>query len=1032
MDRDLRVGVLGPLTVTVGGREIGPGGSLRRSLLALLALRPGEVHTVDSLVDGLWGQAPPQTATGVLQTYVSTWRKAFQAAGAGARIDTVGAGYRLELADGESDLLRATALTTEAQRLVTEGRPTDARERLEQALAQWRGPVLADLADRPFHAAATAPVEDAHRGTLEDWAELVLRIESDDDLAAVGGRLEQLLAENPWRERAAGLLMWTLVRRFRQHDALDVFDRTRRRLDEELGIDPGPALRSMHERVLRQDPGLLRRAGARARRAPRLDSFVGRDDDLRAIRDLLRRSRLVTLTGPGGSGKTRLAEEVAADVAAPSGGAAVVELAAVEDAEQVPGAVAARLGVQPAETLDALVARLADRRLLLVLDNLEQIHAVGAVVAGLLDGVPALRVLATSREPLHIAGEQLYAVDPLLVPGPAETDLERLAATPSVALLIDRARAADRRVDLTAEDAATMRDIVRILDGLPLALEIAAPWLGPLTPTGLLAELEHPLDVPGRRADAAARHRTLRMTITWSHDRLAPEQQLLLARLSVLRGGGDLDAVRALAGDDLGAPVAGALVALVESGLVRPADPVDGLARFRLLETVRQFAAERLSRHGGTTAAQLRAAEWYARWAVGLAQHSEGPGAEAWLAHAEADADNLRAAMDVLLRAGRTEDHLQLVVDTLALWLDLGYEVEGRRRLETALAAAPRSTSARAIGLVYLSWFVSVSDPHRALALTEEALDLARAADDVPVAALALTTIGDIAPDLERALECSRQAVDLAERTGRRPVRYAPASRTAVAGEALHNLAVHARYRDLPTALHWARRSLALVEESRDRRMVMRHHAQLGLLNLLAGDLPAAEACVAQAESLLSGSVTGRWEDTVALAAALVRHYRGEHDRAETGMRRIVASGLAEGRLLYVHYASCCLVDLLLDEGRTAEARSVLDHAEDLLDDGPDLRHLTRLRARRARLLRLTGRPEDAAALLRETERGIRPDELSPEHVIWLVEHAVLADSDGDAGAAGAWAERLETLSCRTGVRPLPWERRLLDRVAAR
>lgn len=249
MAPELRIGLLGPLSVTVDGQDVGPAGSLRRSLVALLALRAGEVLTVDSLVDGLWGERPPQTATGVLQTYVSTWRKAFEAVGAGPRIATVGAGYRLDVGDGESDLLDATALTTAARQLADEGRGDDARVRLEQALALWRGPVLADLADRPFHAAATGPLEERRLRTLEDWAELVLRAGSDDDLPAVASALERLLGESPWREHATELLMWALVRQSRQRDALDLFDRTRRRLDEELGIDPGPALRAMHTRV---------------------------------------------------------------------------------------------------------------------------------------------------------------------------------------------------------------------------------------------------------------------------------------------------------------------------------------------------------------------------------------------------------------------------------------------------------------------------------------------------------------------------------------------------------------------------------------------------------------------------------------------------------------------------------------------------------------------------------------------------------------------------------------------------------------
>ena len=293
---------------------------------------------------------------------------------------------------------------------------------------------------------------------------------------------------------------------------------------------------------------------------------------------------------------------------------AVVELVAVDDAALLPGAIAARLGLQPAETLQALIARLADRALLLVLDNLEQIPRVGSTVAGLLHGTTGLRVLATSREPLRVAGEQQYALAPLAVPPADECD------PPQLALPVGRPAGrpcARRGPDLRRHpaDAIALRDIVRALDGLPLALEIAAPWLVPLTPVGLLAELRHPLDMRGRRTDAEERHRSLRAMIAWSYDRLSTDEQRLLARLSVLRGSGDLDAVRAVGGSDLGAPTVDVLMDLLDRHLVRPAEPVDGAPRFRLLETVREFAAERLAASGEQTATELRAADWYGRWA---------------------------------------------------------------------------------------------------------------------------------------------------------------------------------------------------------------------------------------------------------------------------------------------------------------------------------------------------------------------------------------------------------------------------------
>lgn len=1027
----LQVRLLGPFDVTVDGATAGPRGSLRRSVLALLALRAGEAVSVDALVDGLWGDKPPQTATGVLQTYVSTWRKAFESAGTGPRIATVGAGYRLDLADSESDLLAVTALTADAQRLADEGRPREARQRLEQALALWRGPVLADLSDRPFHASATRPLEEQRRRTLEDWAELVLRTGSEDDSPAVASALERLLAESPWRERAAVLLMWTLFRQSRQRDALDLFDRTRRRLGEELGIDPGPALRAMHARVLRQDPGLLADPVRRARRAPRLDSFVGRDDDVHRVHDLLGRARLVTLTGPGGAGKTRLAEEVAADVAARSGGdAVVVELAAVEDVDLVPAAIAARLGGQPAGTLDALVARLADRDLLLVLDNLEQIPDAGALVTALLSGAPSIRVLATSRQPLHAAGEHRHVVEPLPLPAPAESDPARLRAVPSVALLLDRAGAEGLRGDVDGEAAAALRDVVRAVDGLPLALEIVAPWLATLGAPGVLAELRDPLDLRGRRSDAAGRHRTVRSAIAWSYERLDADQQRLLARLSVLRGSGDLDAVRAVAGPDPGSPVAETLLDLVERNLVRPAEPVAGAPRFRLLETVRRFAAERLAAAGETGATELRAAEHFGRWAAGLARNSGGPDADRWLARAVADADNLRAAMDALERAGRAEAHLQLVTDVVALWSSAGLEGEGERRLARALRAAPAAAAAAPVALTFLAWFVAVHDLHVAGRLLDEAVDRARRAGDEEGLAVALTFVGDIAPDPAAARAANEEIFALAQRLRGRPHRYAQSHPDFLGQEAAGNLAGLAQYRSLATALAWQRRSVEFAERLGDRRNLAWQHAQLSFLHVLAGDVASAERSVQRARALAGEELTGRWGDNVRMATAVVQAVGGRPDLAEQTSRQIITAGLSDERLLHVHYASCFLADLLLARGEVDEADAVLRRAEDLLPDSPDLRHVTRVRVRRARLLRLTGYREAALGVLKEAEKGLQPDCLTLEHVIWLVERALLATADGDADAAHAWAHRLETLSRRSGVRPLPWECRLLDGVA--
>jgi hypothetical protein len=481
--------------------------------------------------------------------------------------------------------------------------------------------------------------------------------------------------------------------------------------------------------------------------------------------------------------------------------------------------------------------------------------------------------------------------------------------------------------------------------------------------------------------------------------------------------------VRAVGGKDLGAPVVDVLMDLLDRHLVQPAEPVDGSPRFRLLETVRQFAAEQLAASGELGATEVRAAEWFARWAVGLAAHGEGPGAEPWVARAVADADNLRAAMDVLGRVGRHVEHLQLVVDAMTLWFDAGFEAEGERRLEAALAAAPRTAPARAIGLVFLSMFVGVHDFPRATELVEEAVALARAAGDEPVLALAVMALGDMGRDWRAECALSTEAAELAGGLRGRPMRYAATDADNIAGGAAGQLSNLWRCRSLPRGLAWELRAVECAERSGDDRTTAKELAELGWVHLLAGDVEAAGEAIGRARALLTADVRGRWEDMVAMADALLLQYTGQLTAAEAAMRAIIRSALAGERPLFVHYASCSLVDLLVDRGRTGEADSVLQLAEGLLPGSPNVRHATRIGARRARLHRLTGHPTEAAALLRETAKGIDPDELTPEHIVWLVESALLA---GSVSERRAWIARLDALSEQTGVQVPPWERRQL------
>jgi tetratricopeptide (TPR) repeat protein len=322
-----------------------------------------------------------------------------------------------------------------------------------------------------------------------------------------------------------------------------------------------------------------------------------------------------------------------------------------------------------------------------------------------------------------------------------------------------------------------------------------------------------------------------------------------------------------------------------------------------------------------------------------------------------------------------------------------------------------------------------VHDFPRAARLARESVALARAADDEPVLALALMTLADTGGDWRVECALSARAAELAERLRGRQLRYAATAPDNIAGGAADQLSSLWRFRSVAKGIAWARRAVEHAQRAGDDRTTAMEWAELGYVHLLEGDVDAAGKAMSRARALLTSPVRGRWEDTVALIDALLLQQTGQLTAAEASFEELIGSGLAGERPLLVHHASYSLVDLLLDQGRTEEAGTVLHRAEQLLPDHLDLRHATRFGARRARLHRLAGRPEDAAAVLQETAKGIDPEELSPEHMVWLVESALLAPTEGERRA---WMERLDTLSEQTGVQVPPWERRWLTRDGVR
>lgn len=669
----MRVGILGPLEVRDdGGAAIPLAGARLRALVARLALAGGQPVSTGALAAAVWDCAPPADVANALQTLVSRARRAL---GAAAAVEQSAAGYRLAVAPDDVDALRF-------ERLAAAGAVTE-------ALALWRGPALADAGDfaGPF----------ARRLEELRLEALVASFARDPGPGSARvGELEALAAEHPLHEKLTGLLMRALAAAGRQADALAAYAALRARLADELGIDPGPELQAVHLEVLRGEVAAAPGPPARARTNLRaqLTSFVGRQDEVKRVRQALERHRLVTLTGPGGAGKTRLAAEVAAEVRDNVAGDApdgiwVVELASVTDAADVPQAVLGSIGLRETRLLpdgaaahritsrDArtrLLEGLADARALVVLDNCEHlIDACAHLADALLARGPELRIMATSREPLGITGETLLVVPPL-------------REEPAVLLFADRAAAVSPDFTLDGVSGPLVSEIVRRLDGLPLAIELAAARLRTLPLAEICARLadRFRLLTGGSRA-ALPRHRTLRAVVEWSWELLTGEERLLAERFSVFPAGATPAAAAAVcAGDGLsGAETDELLSSLVDKSLLQPL--ADG-TRLRMLETIREYGAEQLLRRGEADRLRRRHAAHYSALMHEAAPNLLTRDQLSWLSRVRADRGNILAALRYWCDAGEAASALALAVELSIMALLLGNDSDTAEWAGEALA----------------------------------------------------------------------------------------------------------------------------------------------------------------------------------------------------------------------------------------------------------------------------------------------------------------------------------------------------------
>jgi predicted ATPase/DNA-binding SARP family transcriptional activator/tetratricopeptide (TPR) repeat protein len=704
-------GLLGPLEVVVAGAGRRPPTGAERALLAVLLLNAGRLVPASTLMDALWGDDPPANAANALQGRVSRLRRSLADAGVpGDPLVTRRPGYLLDVDPDGVDVHRFTRLVTGARQLVARGAATDAAALYDEALGLWRGDPLADIDSGPWVRAETVRLTELWLSAVEDRTELRLAGGGHTHLVP---ELEDLTARHPLRERLHSQLMLALYRSGRQADALDAYRRLRRTLDDELGLQPSAELRALEQAILRQDASLTAPAttpatNGRPATGPgdeprsnlpiRLTSFVGRHSELAELRDLLRRHRLVTLTGPGGAGKTSLAIEALADDHL---GVRLVRLADVTEPARVPRAVADALGVPEGDgpVEQRLVGYLRDHDVVLLLDNCEHVvDAAAALAETLLTRCPGLRLVATSREPLAVPGEVQLAVPPLPTPPPEATP-DDVAGYESVQLFVDRARAVLGPFRLDPETAPHVAEICRRLDGIPLAVELAAARVKTMPVHELADRLTDRFRLlTGGPRTAAARQRTLRATVDWSHQLLTPQQRTVFRRLSVFRGGWDVEAAeRVCAG--AGIDVVNLLAELVDRSLV-VADR-DTTGRLRMLETLRQYAGERLAEAAETDTVGAAHATHYAAIVERAEPQLRGPRQADWLAWLDTERDNVRAALDWCRRHGDTHPDLGLnLVGGLGWFWYFASNTDGHHDIAAVLAStASGSAGARAHAL---------------------------------------------------------------------------------------------------------------------------------------------------------------------------------------------------------------------------------------------------------------------------------------------------------------------------------------------
>jgi predicted ATPase/DNA-binding SARP family transcriptional activator len=989
----MRVALLGELEVLDdGGAAVVITGAKQRALLVVLALHEGRAVPADQLVDALWGANPPPAVRNGLQGLVSKLRRAL---GSTELVVMRGGGYALDLAPDAVDVHRFEQLVAQARASGAGGDLAGAATLLAAAESLWRGDVLAEFAFEEFAAGAIARLSELRLAAIEE------RLDAELQLGHQGmiGEIESLVAVHPLRERLRGLLMLALYRAGRQAEALRVFQDGRRLLGEELGLAPDPELRRLEAAILAQDPSLDGPSGTgtstgappvhRSTIPESLTALIGRDAELADLTRLSTDHRLVTLVGPGGVGKTRLALEVARTTsAALTHGACLVELAPVGDPETVDAAITAALGFPDPSRLAAMIG---DHELLIVLDNCEHVIARAATVAeDLLRRCPRLRLLATSREGLRVGGEVVWPVPPL-------------AADDAVALFLARSVAAGARVEHTAEHLACVAEICARLDGLPLAIELAAARTRAFPAHQILSRLNDRFRLlTGGSRTALPRQQTLRAVVDWSYELLFDDEQRVFERLAVFPGGCDLATAHVVCGDEhLTAPdVTDILHALVDKSLVN-AVPGAADVRFTQLQTLAHYGREKLAERGQAGAVRDAMAAHYARLCAASAAAFVGDQQRTWLTAVAQEQDNLRAALEWAVATGDAETALTIAGGaSWPHWL-AGTAVEAKRWLDEAFACAAEA-----------------SDVTRALARTGRAL-----------IDFQLGVTEHVDDDLEAALAVFREHGD----------------RASLAFTYSFYAEVAAARGDLDEARRRRREVLAFYTALPDDPFVLAARLySLGKLGLLEGDLATAERCYRAAAEAFARIDRPMMSSMCLGMVADFDERAGDHRAAIEALEEAVDTNDALGLHGFMGALLARLGWALLHAGDTARAeltyRRALDLARRLGNQPVVLLSLAGL----AVLDRLHGRDRDAHAAAVEALElfrvggprrlanrvDARADVLTAAAACCTVLGAIAADADRGEHAAELVGRAVELCREAGGTVP-PFLQDDLDRARA-